>query len=106
MNWPYWFEVAIVFGLTTVGGILFERFAGETPKWIRLLKAFVGAGVAVSISMTAGRAWFFVFLAVVVGFVVVIHAWWLPKHGVNGLTAEPRERYYALRGWKMKQRSG
>jgi hypothetical protein len=30
--------------------------------------------------------------------VIVIHAWWLPQRGVNGWTAEPRERYYALLG--------
>lgn len=24
----------------------------------------------------------------------------LPKKGINGWTAEPREKYYALRGWK------
>jgi hypothetical protein len=31
---------------------------------------------------------------------VIVHAWWLPRHGVNGWTGEPKERYYALRGWK------
>jgi len=30
---------------------------------------------------------------------VVIHMWWLPKHGINGWTAEPKEKYYQLRGW-------
>jgi hypothetical protein len=34
------------------------------------------------------------------GIVAVIHGWWLPKHGVNGFTGEPRDKYYALRGWK------
>ena len=24
--------------------------------------------------------------------------WWLPRRGVNGWTAEPRDRYYALLG--------
>jgi hypothetical protein len=27
-------------------------------------------------------------------------AWWLPKHGINGLTGEPKDKYYELRGWK------
>jgi hypothetical protein len=30
----------------------------------------------------------------------VIHMWWLPKHGINGWTGEPRAKYYQLRGWK------
>jgi hypothetical protein len=25
--------------------------------------------------------------------------YWLLRHGINGLTAEPHDRYYALRGW-------
>jgi hypothetical protein len=28
--------------------------------------------------------------------VLVVHGWWLPRHGVNGWTAEPRDRYNAL----------
>jgi hypothetical protein len=33
-------------------------------------------------------------------FVVFIHAWWLPKKkGINGLTGEPKEKYYEFRGW-------
>ena len=31
--------------------------------------------------------------------VIYIHGVWLPRHGVNGWTGEPREKYYALRGW-------
>jgi hypothetical protein len=32
--------------------------------------------------------------------VVYIHAIWLPKHGINGWTGEPRDKYFELRGWK------
>ena len=28
----------------------------------------------------------------------IVHAWWLPRNGVNGWTAEPRDRYHALIG--------
>jgi hypothetical protein len=31
--------------------------------------------------------------------VVYIHAISLPKNGINGWTAEPKEKYYELRGW-------
>ncbi len=31
---------------------------------------------------------------------LVIYAWWLPKHDINGWTGEPKEKYYELRGWK------
>lgn len=29
----------------------------------------------------------------------VVHLWWLPRQGINGLTAEPRDKYFELRGW-------
>jgi hypothetical protein len=55
------------------------------------------------ITETAGRFWFFVFLGVSFTAPRVIHLWWLPKHGINGWTGEPREKYYTLRGcWKKK----
>ena len=102
MNSPYWFELAVVFGLTSVGGIVFAPFGEGMTKGRRIAKTLFGGALAVCISATAGREWFFVLLGVVAVGVVVIHAWWLPRNGVNGWTAEPRERYYALRGWKMK----
>jgi hypothetical protein len=40
----------------------------------------------------------FVVLGVIAVGVLIIHAWWLPRQGVNGWTAEPRDRYYALVG--------
>ena len=33
---------------------------------------------------------------------LVIHVWWLPKHGINGWTGEPKEKYYDLIGHKNK----
>jgi hypothetical protein len=33
-----------------------------------------------------------------------IHAVWLPSKGINGWTAEPRDKYYQLRGWKKKDK--
>ncbi|MEO6246117.1 MAG: hypothetical protein ABIQ12_11855, partial [Opitutaceae bacterium] len=100
MNWPYWFELAVVFGLCAVGGILLGHFEAERPKWQRVLKVLGGGALAVTISATAGREWFFALLGALTVAVVVIHAWWLPRHGINGWTAEPKEKYYALRGWK------
>jgi hypothetical protein len=102
MNSPYWFELAVVFGLTSVGEILLGHFEEGRPKWQRVCKVLGGGALGVLVSATAGRGWFFVLLGALAVAVVVIHAWWLPRKGVNGWTAEPRERYYALRGWKLK----
>lgn len=102
MNSPYWFELAVVFGLTSIGGILLGHFEEGRPKWQRVVKVLMGGAISVLVSATAGREWFFVLLGALMVAVVVIHAWWLPRKGINGWTAEPRERYYALRGWKLK----
>jgi len=104
MNSPHWFEVAVIFGLTAVGTILMGHWEEGTPKWRRVLKPFVLAGLSVLISATAGRAWFFGFLGLLAAAVLVIHAWWLPRKGIHGWTGEPKEKYYALRGWKWPPR--
>ncbi len=96
---PYWFEVAVVFGLCAVGGIMLRAFAECEPRLRCIAKVLLGGVIAVAISATAGRGWFFVALGAVAVAVIVIHAWWLPRQGINGWTAEPKEKYYALRGW-------
>jgi hypothetical protein len=102
VNSPYWFEAAVVFGLTCIGNIVLQAFAVHEAKWRRLAKMFLGTAVAVFVSATFGREWFFVLLGIFLVAVLAVHGWWLPRHGVNGLTAEPRERYFALRGWTRK----
>lgn len=91
-----WFDVAIVMSLFAVGGVVFGRFEMHKPAWRRLLKqvAFVVAMVAMADGV--GRTWAYGALALVLAAVVVIHAWWLPKHGINGVTAEPYDKYLAL----------
>jgi hypothetical protein len=96
----YWFEVAMISTLTAVGNILMGHFEEGTPKWRRMLKIFVFIGLSILISSTVGRVWFFVFLGVVLMSVLWIHVWWLPRHGINGWTGEPKDKYYELRGWK------
>ena len=103
MNSPYWFELAVVFGLCAVGGIALQPFCECESKLRRIAKMFLGGALAVLISATAGRAWFFAACGLQFAAFLVIHAWWLPRrHGINGWTAEPKEKYYALRGWKTK----
>lgn len=95
-----WFEVALVASIFAVGNILFGHFEERTPKWRRVVKLFLFITLAVLISATVGRIWFFVFLGTMFMFALVIHLWWLPKHGINGWTCEPKDKYYELRGWK------
>lgn len=96
----YWFEVAVMASIFAAGNILFGHFEERTPKWRRLAKALLFTLAAVAISAAAGRTWFYVFLACAAAAVVVVHGILLPRQGINPWTAEPRERYYKLRGWK------
>jgi hypothetical protein len=96
-----WIDAAVMAGMFAVGNILFGHFEERTPKWRRVLKFFMFTGLIVLISGTAGRAWSIGLVGALLCAVLVIHAWWLPKHGINGFTAEPKDKYYALRGWKL-----
>ncbi len=88
-----WFDTTIVLGLFAVGSILFGHFEEHKPKWRRLLKVLIVLGVVLTLSATVGRVWAFGVLAIPLLGAVVVHTWWLPKHGVNGWTGEPKERY-------------
>ena len=96
-----WFEVAIVALFLLVGQIFFAHFEEKTPRWRILCKDALAIVAFVLISYFFGRFWFYVSMIIVLIPVLVIHCWWLPKNGVNGWTGEPKEKYYALRGWKL-----
>lgn len=95
-----WFEIAIVAVFLLAGQILFAHFERETPRWRILTKNALGIAIFVSVSCFFGRFWFYASLVAAMIPVLIIHAWWLPKHGINGWTGEPKEKYYELRGWK------
>ncbi len=90
--------------LLALGIVTFRRFEQRTPLWRRLLKAFT------ALAMTAVISYFFGRTSVIIAFciaalpVIFIHAIRLPRHGINGWTGEPRDKYYALRGWAPPDR--
>jgi len=91
-----WFEIAIVMSVFALGSVLFGHFEEHKPKWRRVLKVSVTTAIFVSLSATFGRGWAFCFLALPLLGAAVVHLWWLPRNGVNGWTAEPRDKYYEL----------
>ncbi len=95
-----WFDIAIVMTIVAVGSILFGHFEEHRPKWRRILKVLIVLGVVLTLSATVGRAWAFGVLALPLLGAAYIHLRWLPKHGINGWTGEPREKYYELIGHK------
>jgi hypothetical protein len=93
-----WFDVAVVATLYAFGATLFGRFEEHKPRGRRAVKVALWLVALPALAATAGRARMFGVLGVMLVLVAVVHAWWLPKHGVDGWTAEPRERYYERLG--------
>jgi hypothetical protein len=85
--------------LLAAGNIVFWRFDPRQPLWRRILKVILTLAVTAAVSRFLGRVAVLVWFAIVILPIVFIHAVWLPRHGINGWTAEPRDKYYALRGW-------
>ena len=98
-----WFEVAVVATLFAIGNIVFGHFEERTPKWRRIAKLFLFMALSVAISARFGRFWFWMTFVILAIPVVFIHAVVLPRKGINGWTGEPKEKYYAMRGWKLPQ---
>jgi hypothetical protein len=94
----YWFDVAVITSFLMLGHMFLGRFSEHQSRWLRLLKSVVGVVLIVGTSVVFGRRWAWVLIGAICLGVLVIHGWWLPKKGVNGWTAEPRDRYYALLG--------
>ena len=93
-----WMPVAITAFIFAVGNILFGHFQERTPKWRRVAKVVLVLSVIGAISAKAGPLWGLVPIFLMLVAFVVVHLWWLPKHGINGLTGEPREKYYEFMG--------
>ena len=91
-----WFDAAVVLGTFAVGNILFGHFEAHRPKWRRLLKVALFLAVVLSLSATLGRIWAYAFLALPLAAAAYVHLVWLPSHGINGWTGEPRDRYLEL----------
>ena len=99
----YWFDIALVSIIFAVGNILFGHFEEHRPKLKRLLKVVIVLGVSLILSYFKLRWVFYAVLSALALGVVYIHVIWLPQHGVNGWTGEPKDRYLELvRGSKNK----
>ena len=98
-----WFDIAVVMSVFAVGNILFGHFEEHKPKALRLLKVGLVVGLTAALSYL-GRRWVAYELIGALGlWAVYVHAWWLPRHGINGWTGEPKEKYYALLGVRTRE---
>lgn len=94
-------DITIVAVLLVFGNVAFRHFEPRMPLWRRLLKIVVILAITAVISYYFGRTGVIIAFSIAMLPVIYIHGIWLPRHGVNGWTGEPREKYYALRGWPL-----
>jgi predicted Na+-dependent transporter len=95
-----WFEVAIVSIIYALGNIIFGHFEERTPVVRRVGKYLLTLIIVIAISVYIGRIVAMAFLAVFIIPLVYIHGYYLPrKKGINGLTGEPKSKYYEFRKW-------
>ena len=97
-----WMAIAITAIIFALGNILFGHFEERKPEWKRVSKVAAVLGVVAAISAAAGPAWGLAPVALMLVVAAVVHLWWLPRHGINGITGEPKEKYYKLMGWNRK----
>src|SRR5258708_4851803 len=85
-----WFDVAVVMSIFAVGNILFGHFEEHKPKLKRLLKVALVVSVTGTLSYAKLR-WLAYSLIGLLGLTAAyVHLWWLPRHGINGWTGEPK----------------
>lgn len=93
-----WFDVAVIGVFFAIGNILFGRFEEHRSRWRRMAKLAVTMALTLWLAQSFGRAWAYGWMVPLFGVVIYVHGVWLPRHGVNGWTAEPRDRYVELVG--------
>ena len=92
----FWFDLAIVFGIFAIGNILFGHFEEHRPKWRRLLKVAIVVGLGLTLSYLELRWLFYSIIFILLLAATYIHTVWLPRHGINGWTGEPKGKYLEL----------
>ena len=96
-------DVIVVALLLAIGNVLFWHFDPFMPLWRRALKFILIVSVAAAIDRFFGRTALLAVGGVGLAAFVYVHGIWLPRHGVNGWTGEPRAKYFALRGWEWPE---
>ena len=99
MSWitsVYWFDLSLYLGLLVLGTICFGHFESWKPRWRRVLKVVLFTAIFAGLLQLGGRPLAWGFLGSMLLLVLYVHAVWLPKHGINGWSGEPREKYLAL----------
>ncbi|MCC7118782.1 MAG: hypothetical protein IT310_09675 [Anaerolineales bacterium] len=90
-------EILIVFTIASLAYfVVFNKFEKHVPLQRRIVKLFIVVGVLSIIGILFSRYAFWGMIALMTLRQVYLHGVYFPKHGVNGLTAEPYDKYLEL----------
>jgi len=87
-------EIFIVFTIASIAYFLaFNNFEKHVPMQRRITKLFIVVGVLAVIGILFSRVAFWGVITLMTIGQVYLHGVYFPKHGINGLTAEPYDKY-------------
>jgi len=87
-------EILIVLTIASLAYfVVFNNFEKHLPIERRVIKLLVVIGVLAAIGIFLSRYAFWGVIGLMTIGQVYLHGWYFPKHGINGLTAEPHDKY-------------
>lgn len=87
-------EILIVLTIASLAYfVVFNNFEKHLPITRRVIKLFVVVSILAVIGILFSRYAFWGMIALMTIGQVYLHGWYFPKHGINGLTAEPHDKY-------------
>jgi hypothetical protein len=89
-------DYIIVIAGWAIANVVFNNFEKHLPLWRRVGKFAILLLILSVIGFLFGRYAFYGAIALLTVGQIVLHGWWFPRHGINGLSAEPYDKYLAL----------
>jgi hypothetical protein len=87
-------EILIVLSMASLAYfVFFNKFEKHVPVQRRITKLVIVVGVLSVIGILFSRFAFWGVIALMTVGQVYLHGVYFPKHGINGLTAEPYDKY-------------
>jgi hypothetical protein len=92
-------ELGALFLLCALGTSIFDKFEVETAIWKKLCRWGIATVLTLGVYASIGH-WALLVLIFFAALGIAVHFSWCRKHGIHPVKAEPRDRYYLLRGWQ------
>jgi hypothetical protein len=95
-----WLISAIVIAVCSP---VFGHFESVRPLWTRPARWLVYLAITGLLGLTAGRPWTLIWVIGLPLTGATFHLIWCLRHGINPITAEPRDRYEQLRTTRRRK---